>query len=78
MPKTNYLLNLEIKSESGQLLRCTDLHFNTRKEALKNTSKMIWIIASIQSSIYEGFTQEIFYCKNGEVLKVKLRKYTKE
>ena len=72
---TNYLLNLEVRTIAGQLLRCTDMHFKTRKEAIKTTVKMIWIITGKQSSQYEVFQDEIFHCQNGDVLVIKLTKY---
>ena len=72
----NYNLSLELKSGSGQLLRCIDMHFRTRKEAVKTTVKMVWIIAGKQTSIYEVFTDEIFHCANSDnVLIIKLKQY---
>ena len=41
----NYLLKVDIKSNSGQLLRASDFHFKTRKEAAKSTVKIVWLIS---------------------------------
>jgi hypothetical protein len=73
--KTNYLLKVDIKSESGQLLRASDFHFKTRKEAIKNTVKIVWLISGTHSSQYQVFSDQIFICKDGSVLDIKLSTY---
>jgi len=71
----NYLLNIDVKSVSGQLLRASDFHFKTQKEAVKSTVKMVWLISGKQTYNDQVFTDEIFHCRDGNVLVIKLSKY---
>ena len=71
----NYLLEVDVKSKNGQLLRASDFHFKTRKEAAKSTVKIVWLISGKQTYPGQVFSDFIFDCNDGNILEIKLTKY---